>query len=436
MSGWQLPSLRPLASGTTCNRPKSPGFLQGRQRSTTASSIRRVANGSPRSTATVQTYDESTDAVELAEFARAGQVPVPGVRPTRDGKLIEGDCAGSRCPCGSTSTMPKPPKAGLAGGQWSAVGAVLGRLQRHLAAHPAAASKVRPATGVSDIQRSRAALRSADLRVQPTRRRSALSRPGRWMQPGNGGHCWTRPLPSCRDLPDLTVQIVHGDLAVSEPAPARRRGRCRHRLPAADPTRRFVGDRPDRLRSQDRPPRRPMGHRSPRAPRRVPGRGIPSVRRGDLLSTRRRRAAPTCCPRPTPSPYHWTTPMQSTASLETYAQARHQAALLLMNRLDVLALTISTNSHHPTPARTGPRTAGSRSFGRLWVGWGWQDGGVWMRVRAVGLVAAEGCRSRLGLIGSRESSSPRRSSTTVDGRSRCTCRRIRPRQSCSPVTVS
>jgi len=36
----------------------------------------------------------------------------------------------------------------------------------------------------------------------------------------------------------------------------------------------------------------------------------------------------------------------------------------------------------------------------------------------------------------RESSSPRRSSTTVVGTSRCTSPRVRPRQSCSPVTVS
>ena len=39
-------------------------------------------------------------------------------------------------------------------------------------------------------------------------------------------------------------------------------------------------------------------------------------------------------------------------------------------------------------------------------------------------------------IRSREGLSPRPSTTTVAGRSRCTCRRIRPRRWCSPATVS
>lgn len=71
-------------------------------------------------------------AVELAEFARAGQLPVPCVRRTRDGELIK-DSSPLPLSVWEFVTDAETAEGGLVGRRWPAVGALLGRLHRRLA---------------------------------------------------------------------------------------------------------------------------------------------------------------------------------------------------------------------------------------------------------------------------------------------------------------
>ena len=71
-------------------------------------------------------------AVELAEFARAGGVPVPSVRRTRDGELIK-DSGPLPMSVWEFVTEAETAEGGLTGDRWPAVGTMLGRLHRRLA---------------------------------------------------------------------------------------------------------------------------------------------------------------------------------------------------------------------------------------------------------------------------------------------------------------
>jgi homoserine kinase type II len=99
----------------------------------------------------VKTYRDRTvpqqehASIQLAEFARAGDSPVPAVRRTRDGKLVA-DTARVPMSVWQYVTDTETADGRLTGPRWQTIGAVVGRLHRHLATHPAAVPTLRPAT--------------------------------------------------------------------------------------------------------------------------------------------------------------------------------------------------------------------------------------------------------------------------------------------------
>lgn len=150
-------------------------------------------------------------AIELADFARAGGVPVPKLYQARNGELL-GQAEGMVMSVWDFVADAVTAEAGLAGKQWSSVGSVLGRLHRRLARHPAAKPATRPATGLRDLDASK--LRFEWL-IDQYRARSSLDDFEHWSL----GAAQDRRalLPRVEEilngLPDLTTQILHGDLA-------------------------------------------------------------------------------------------------------------------------------------------------------------------------------------------------------------------------------
>ena len=94
------------------------------------------------------------EAVALTEFARDAGVPVPELRRARQGTLVD---EAARLPMSLWRYVPDAETAegGLTGDRWHAVGAVVGRLHRRLARHPAAAPTLSPARKLCDLERSR-----------------------------------------------------------------------------------------------------------------------------------------------------------------------------------------------------------------------------------------------------------------------------------------
>lgn len=274
-------------------------------------------------------------AIELAEFARSDQVPVPGVRRTREGKLIDL----GRLPMSVWEYVAdaETAESGLTDKRWQTVGAFLGRLHRRLAEHPAAVPTTRPGTGVRDIARSRA---NFDRLITAYSQRRTLSAFEEWALDAatQRRSLLDQAARILADLPDLTVQIIHGDLAspnlllrgddvaaVIDFQPPRPRFLSWEtaRL-ACDPRTILLGDQwltglPDLLAT----------YRDEH----------PTAHPNDLLST-----PAVACAYTLTSTYPLAEPLNNpsavTASLESYAKARHQAALILLNYLDEIQTAV------------------------------------------------------------------------------------------------
>ncbi|MFG1818460.1 phosphotransferase enzyme family protein [Kribbella sp. NPDC049174] len=269
------------------------------------------------------------DAVELAEYARAGRVPVPRLRPTRKARLIED--AALPMSLWEYVADAETAEAGIVGGRWQAVGAVLGRLHRHLADHPAAAPTVRPATGVSDIERSRARF---DRLISEYSRRKTPSPFEAWALDAvrQRRALLDRAAVILADLPDLTVQIVHGDLA--SPNLLLRADQVAAVIDFQPPTPRYLSWEIARIGCDPRTillgdqwitgfPELLAAYQDEH----------PTVRPEDLTS-----AVAVGCAYMLASTYplseHLDNPTAVEPSLQTYARARHEAALLMLDRLD------------------------------------------------------------------------------------------------------
>ena len=147
-------------------------------------------------------------AIDLAGFAREGGVPVPEVRRTLDGDVID-----ERAPMSLWEFVDgETAEGGLTGSRWPAVGHVLGKLHRRLADHPAAAPTVRAGSGVRDVVRSR---RQFDRLIDGYLGRATLSPFEAWaLEAAKERRALLgRAEMVLVGLPDLTVQVVHGDLA-------------------------------------------------------------------------------------------------------------------------------------------------------------------------------------------------------------------------------
>jgi Ser/Thr protein kinase RdoA (MazF antagonist) len=147
-------------------------------------------------------------AIELADFARQGGVPVPEVRRTLTGELID-----ERVPMSLWEFVDgETAEGGLIGARWQPVGQMLGRLHRRLAEHPAATPTARAAVGVRDVRRSR---RQFDRVIDEYARRAALSPFASWaLEAAKERRALLGRVDAIlAELPELTVQVVHGDLA-------------------------------------------------------------------------------------------------------------------------------------------------------------------------------------------------------------------------------
>ncbi|TDE13111.1 aminoglycoside phosphotransferase [Jiangella asiatica] len=270
------------------------------------------------------------EAVELAEFARAGQVPIPGVRRTREGKLVE-DLGRVPMSVWQYIADAETAEGGLTGDRWQAVGAVLGRLHRRLADHPAAASTARPGAGIRDMQRTRARF---DRLIAEYHRRSTHDPFEVWALDAleERRALLDRVTTILARLPELTEQIVHGDLA--SPNLLLRGDNVAAVIDFQPPTPRYVSWEIARIGCDPRTillgdqwvtglPELLAAYRTE----------YPAARLNDLIST-----VAVGCAYTLASTYPLAEPLDNPsaveASLQAYGRARHEAALVLLDKVD------------------------------------------------------------------------------------------------------
>jgi homoserine kinase type II len=273
---------------------------------------------------------QERDAVELAEFARAGRVPVPGVRRTRDGELI-GDVGPVPMSLWQYVADAETAEGGLIGGRWRAVGAVLGRLHRHLADHPVAAPTVRPAAEVRDMERARARF---DRLITEYSGRRPLDHFEEWALDAAKQRraLLDRAASILARLPGLTEQIVHGDLA--SPNLMLRGDKVAAVIDFQPPMPRFVSWEIARIGCDPRTIL--LGDQWVTGlPELVASylEEYPAARTDDLIFT-----VAVGCAWTLASTYPLAEPLDNpsgvTPSLQAYGRARHEAALVLLDRID------------------------------------------------------------------------------------------------------
>ncbi|GHH79010.1 hypothetical protein GCM10018781_56050 [Kitasatospora indigofera] len=149
--------------------------------------------------------------VELSEYAADGGVATARATRTREHELL---ATHGRLPMSLWSYVPHTETAegNLTGARWAAVGAAMGRLHSRLATHPAAAPTLEPGAAVCNVTAARDRFERLILAFQ---NRPRLGQFETWaLQAARErqavlGHV-ERVLAS---LPQLTVQVMHGDLA-------------------------------------------------------------------------------------------------------------------------------------------------------------------------------------------------------------------------------
>jgi homoserine kinase type II len=270
-------------------------------------------------------------AVALAQFAARGGVPVPRLLRTRQGDLVaqqDGMVLSAWAYLADATTA----EAGLHGGQWQAVGRAVGRLHRRLADHPSAQPRLRPGHQVCDLVRAR---RRLDETIDAYRRKVWLSPFEEWALEALEQR--RALLPRIADLlkqmPDLTCQVVHGDLTT--PNLLMRRGmEVAGLIDFLPPTPRFAAWEIARIALDPRTVLREgdwlTGLGQLMAAYRTEYR---AARAEDLLYAPRAGVAYTLTSLyPLAAPLH--APHTIDTTLRTYAQTRHHAALMVLARLD------------------------------------------------------------------------------------------------------
>ncbi|MFK0244489.1 phosphotransferase enzyme family protein [Amycolatopsis azurea] len=149
--------------------------------------------------------------VELSEHAAGGGVPTARVVRTTEHELIE---TRGRLPLSLWSYVPHTETAEgtLSGARWAAVGAAMGRLHRRLATHPAAAPTLQPGAALCDVAAARD--RFDDL-TRAYEQKSRLGEFETWaLQAVRERRAVLGKVERILEtLPPLTVQVMHGDLA-------------------------------------------------------------------------------------------------------------------------------------------------------------------------------------------------------------------------------
>jgi Ser/Thr protein kinase RdoA (MazF antagonist) len=267
-------------------------------------------------------------AVELAEFARSGGLPVPEVRQTLDGALID-----EQVPMSLWEYVDDAETAecGITDRRWPAIGAVVGRLHRRLAEHPAARPELRTAVGVRDVRRAHQTFARVIAEYEA---RTGLSSFEEWaLEAAKERRALIdRAGAVLAGLPELTVQVVHGDLAA--PNLMLRGNEVAALIDFQSPAPRFSSWEVGRIGCDPRTVMRGDGW--------IGGLAEllaaywdehPAARVEDLVST-----VAVGCAYAVASSYPLAEPLDDpgavTPSLETYARARHESALLMLERLD------------------------------------------------------------------------------------------------------
>ena len=152
------------------------------------------------------------EAIDLATFAGAGGVPVPAVHRTLDGELVAAVTSESAVSLWDYVDDAVTAEGELRGARWTAVGTVLGRLHRCLAEHPAAAPTKQPATRLRDLKLARTHF---DWLIAQYQVRGELNDFEAWALQALQHRRTLLPAIAgiLEALPELTTQIVHGDLA-------------------------------------------------------------------------------------------------------------------------------------------------------------------------------------------------------------------------------
>lgn len=269
-------------------------------------------------------------AVELAEYARAGAVPVPGLHLTRDGELLADD---GPVPMSLWHYVADAEVAEgrLTGARWQAVGSVLGRLHRHLTDHPAAAAVLRPAAEMRDMAQAQS---QVDRLIDTLIRRAPLDSFDAWALDAakQRRDLLTRATAILTGLPDLTKQVIHGDLA--SPNLLLRGDGVAALIDFQPPNPRFVSWEIARIGCDPKTVIRDDGWVSG-LPRLLAAYRDehPAARRDDLIST-----VAVGCVYTLASTYPLSellnNPSAMDASLQAYGRARHEATLVMLDRLD------------------------------------------------------------------------------------------------------
>lgn len=156
--------------------------------------------------------DAERRALELAEFAALGGVPVPVVRRTLDGNLIAVD-GGLAVSVAEFAEGAETAGDGLYGARWAAVGATVGQLHRTLARHPDGPPRRAPSDEICDVQRGRQRLERLLARYAKQPPSSPF---GTWAR--DAAQQRLDELPAMATMLEtlpatLATQIVHGDLS-------------------------------------------------------------------------------------------------------------------------------------------------------------------------------------------------------------------------------
>ena len=278
-----------------------------------------------------RTLPSELEAIELAMFARAGDVPVPAVHRTLDGELVATLTNESAVSLWDYIDDAVTAEGELRGARWTAVGTVLGRLHRRLAEHPAATPTKQPATRLRDLEQARSHF---DWLIAQYQARPELNEFETWALQALQHRRALLPAIAVmlEALPDLTTQIVHGDLA--SPNLLLRGDQVAAIIDFQPPRPRFVSWEIARIACDPRTVmlsdewrvRLPDLLASYRAEN-------PSIALDDLASTVAIGCAYTVSSSyPLAEPIHNPGDVQPT--LQAYARARHDAALRMLAELD------------------------------------------------------------------------------------------------------
>ncbi|MEU5425884.1 aminoglycoside phosphotransferase family protein [Streptomyces olivoreticuli] len=272
--------------------------------------------------------------VELSEYAADGGVATARATRTRAYELIE---THGRLPMSLWAYVPHTETAegNLTGARWTAVGTAMGRLHSRLAAHRAAAPTPEPGTTVCDVAVARDRF---ERLIDAYQHRPRLGEFEAWaLQAARERQALLRDVErALASLPQLTVQVLHGDMA--GPNVLFKNNEVAAIVDFRPPTPGYLAWEIARLGCD------PKSVLDNSAENWLTGYtdltlayrdANPKASADDLLSSLRVGCAAMLC-----SAFPLSVPVERPhivdAALEAYGRVRHEAALMLLNRLPVM----------------------------------------------------------------------------------------------------